>query len=155
MHRRGVGLLLALGALALMGVTAACSSGDDGEPTPLVPEGAATLQMTSAAFENGGPIPTKYTCDGEDVSPPLTWSGVPVDTESLALLYEDPDAPGGTWVHWVLYGMPREVTMLPEGVSTMLREEVSEGVGQGINDFRSVGSWWALPSIWQPSSLFL
>ena len=114
MHRRSVGLLLALGALALMGVTAACSSGDDGEPTPLVPEGAATLQMTSAAFENGGPIPTKYTCDGEDVSPPLTWSGVPVDTESLALLYEDPDAPGGTWVHWVLYGTPREVTMLPE-----------------------------------------
>src|SRR6266446_1465090 len=62
--------------------------------------------LTSAAFKDGAPIPGKYTCDGVDVSPPLTWSGAPAGTRSVALIADDPDAPGGTWVHWVLYNLP-------------------------------------------------
>ncbi|MCK4349504.1 MAG: YbhB/YbcL family Raf kinase inhibitor-like protein, partial [Candidatus Krumholzibacteria bacterium] len=61
-----------------------------------------TVELTSPVFEDGGTIPSKYTCDGADVSPPLEWSNVPEDTKSLALICDDPDAPMGTWVHWVL-----------------------------------------------------
>src|SRR3989442_4871229 len=72
------------------------------------------LILTSAAFKDGAPIPGKYTCDGVDVSPPLTWSDAPAGTRSFALIADDPDAPGGTWVHWVLYNLPAEVAELPE-----------------------------------------
>ena len=73
--------------------------------------------LTSAAFKDGAPIPGKYTCDGVDVSPPLTWSGAPAGTRSVALIADDPDAPGGTWVHWVLYNLPAEVSELPENIA--------------------------------------
>ena len=76
----------------------------------------------SSAFEEGGAIPKKYTCEGQDVSPPLAWSGVPQGTKSLALIVDDPDAPDPkapmmTWVHWVLYNLPANATGLPEGVT--------------------------------------
>lgn len=90
-----------------------------------------TLEVASSAFEAGSRIPKKYTCDGENVSPPLKWSGVPAEAQSLALIADDPDAPIGTWVHWVLYDMPPDLDSLPEGV---------QGVGtQGVNDFRKTG----------------
>jgi hypothetical protein len=90
-----------------------------------------TLEVTSPAFEPGGRIPKKYTCDGENVSPPLKWSGVPTETKSLALIVDDPDAPIGTFVHWVLYDLPPDLDSLPEGVRGMGTE--------GINDFRKTG----------------
>ena len=76
-----------------------------------------TMTVTSSAFAAGEPIPTRYTCDGADLSPPLAWSEVPQGTQSLALIADDPDAPMGTWVHWVLYGLPADTRELPaEGV---------------------------------------
>ncbi len=96
-----------------------------------------TFQVRSTAFSEGGAIPRKYTCDGEDVSPPLNWSGVPEDAKSLVLIADDPDAPVGVWVHWVLYDIPPSLSGLPEGVA---KTPTVQGVGtQGINDFRQIG----------------
>jgi len=73
------------------------------------------LQLTSSAFQEGGPIPQKYTCDGQDLSPPLHWNAPPAGTRSFALIADDPDAPVGTWVHWVIFDLPPNVVQLPEG----------------------------------------
>jgi Raf kinase inhibitor-like YbhB/YbcL family protein len=74
------------------------------------------FELTSTAFAPGEPIPTKYSCDGEDISPPLQWSDPPQGTQSLALIADDPDAPVGTWVHWVLFNLPAEARSLLEAV---------------------------------------
>ena len=95
------------------------------------------LTLESSAFEDGAPIPDKHTCDAEDLSPPLTWGPPPEGTQSWALICDDPDAPMGTWVHWVLYGLPADTTSLSEGVPT---DEVVEDVAlQGKNDFTRIG----------------
>jgi hypothetical protein len=80
-------------------------------------ENKMTLQITSPAFIEGETIPTKYTCDGSNISPQLDWTDVPQGTQSLVLIADDPDAPAGTWVHWVLYDLPANLTSLPEGTS--------------------------------------
>ena len=95
------------------------------------------FELKSTAFENGGFIPKKYTCDGSDVSPPLSWTDPPEGTKSLALICDDPDAPMGTWVHWVLFGVPPETRELPEGVPT--EKTLSWGGKQGRNDFGRIG----------------
>ena len=77
---------------------------------------AMALTIKSAAFENGGMIPAEYTCKGADVSPALTWGDVPERTKSFALICDDPDAPMGTWVHWVVYDIPQNATGLSKGV---------------------------------------
>ena len=82
-------------------------------------------------------IPHKYTCDGSDVSPPLSWSAVPAKTKSLALIADDPDAPKGTWVHWVAWSIPVTVHDLEEGVPK--RDTSPNGMKQGMTDFRSIG----------------
>jgi Raf kinase inhibitor-like YbhB/YbcL family protein len=92
---------------------------------------ADSITLTSPAFVPGGAIPARFTCDGEDVSPALQWSGGP-PSEEYALLLTDPDAPGGTFTHWVVYGIPGTITELPEG-------RLPEGVRQGMNDFHSLG----------------
>ena len=74
------------------------------------------FELTSTAFANGDPIPMKYTCDDQDISPPLQWKDPPEGTRSFALICDDPDAPGGTWVHWVLYNLPGSTLSLPEAV---------------------------------------
>lgn len=90
-----------------------------------------SLSVTSAAFNEGGSIPRKFTCDDKNMSPALAWSGVPEGTQSLALIADDPDAPAGTWVHWVLYDLPAGTLSLPEGVM---------GLGtEGVNGFRKTG----------------
>lgn len=95
------------------------------------------MQISSPAFRFGEAIPKKYTCDGEDVSPPLTIADVPPNAKALVLIMEDPDAPIGVFTHWVLYNVPPTLTALPEGVPK--RPEVT-GVGlQGVNDFGRVG----------------
>lgn len=76
---------------------------------------AFALELKSSAFEDGGLIPKKYAADGADLSPPLRWTGVPAGTVELALVCDDPDAPGGDWVHWVAYGIPRAAGELAEG----------------------------------------
>jgi Raf kinase inhibitor-like YbhB/YbcL family protein len=95
------------------------------------------IKLTSSAFEEGGMIPSKYTCDGQDISPPLTWDDVPANTESIAVICDDPDAPMGTWVHWVLFNIPPDVTSLPEGVPR--QKTLSNGARHGQNDFRNFG----------------
>jgi len=93
--------------------------------------------LTSSAFDEGGMIPRKYTCNGQDVSPPLAWSEVPEGTKSFALISDDPDAPVGTWVHWVYYDLPADARSLPEGVDSA--EKPAAGGTQGMTDFRRIG----------------
>jgi Raf kinase inhibitor-like YbhB/YbcL family protein len=95
------------------------------------------IKVVSSAFQEGGMIPADYTCDGKDISPPLSWSGVPEQAVTLALICDDPDAPLGTWVHWVLYNLPASVRELPAGVPP--DERLANGAVQGRNDFRRLG----------------
>jgi Raf kinase inhibitor-like YbhB/YbcL family protein len=95
--------------------------------------------LTSTAFKEGGAIPVKYTCDGADVSPPLAWSGAPPGTVAFALIADDPDAPAGTWVHWVLYDLPATASRLPENVAKTETLPDLGGALQGHTDFRRPG----------------
>lgn len=97
--------------------------------------------LSSSAFAHHGEIPARYTCDGEDVSPPLSWSGVPKEAKSLVLIVDDPDAPDPeaprmTWVHWMLYNIPSDATGLPEAVAS---GQLPEGTREGINDWKRTG----------------
>ena len=95
------------------------------------------LQITSSAFSDGAMIPNRYTCDGPDVSPDLSWSGVPDGSRSLALICDDPDAPVGTWVHWVLFNIPAGETGLPAEIAP--EADLPNGAKHGTNDFRRLG----------------
>ena len=96
-----------------------------------------TLEITSSVFSEGEMIPTRYTCDGPDVSPDLSWSGVPETAVSLALICDDPDAPMGTWVHWVLFNIPADADGLPAEVPSDAILE--NGARHGKNDFGKLG----------------
>lgn len=98
-------------------------------------EATMTLTLTSPAFTQGGEIPTRFTCDGEDVSPPLAWTGAPPGTGAFALVVDDPDAPRGTWVHWVVYDLPGDATGLAEGAAAAL----PEGTREGTNSWNRTG----------------
>ncbi len=95
------------------------------------------MKITSTAFAEGGSIPARYTCDGEDISPPLRWDSVPDGTKSIALICDDPDAPGRTFVHWVLYNLPPDTRELPENVTR--EPALSNGTRQGRTDFGRIG----------------
>ena len=95
------------------------------------------MMITSSAFTDSASIPSKYTCDGQDVSPPLAWSGVPDNARTLALIMDDPDAPNGTWTHWVIWNIPNTASSLPEGVSKTA--SVSGGGMQGQNSWPKTG----------------
>ena len=97
-----------------------------------------SIEVTSSAFDDGDFIPARYTCDAEDVSPPLEWTGVPEAAKSLALVCVDPDAPMGTWVHWVIYDLAATLSGLAEGVAPG-SGVTSDGAKQGVNDFRRTG----------------
>ena len=94
------------------------------------------MKLTSSAFEPNQLIPSQYTCDGSDISPPLDWDEPPEGTQSLTLICDDPDAPGKTWVHWIVYNLPKLARSLPENVSPT-SYPLSESV-QGKNDFKQV-----------------
>jgi hypothetical protein len=95
------------------------------------------IKITSSAFQDDGLIPAKYTCDGADVSPPLQWDTVPEGTQSIAVICDDPDAPMGTWVHWVLFNLPAETKQLAEKVPA--DKTLPSGAKQGTSDFRRIG----------------
>lgn len=95
------------------------------------------ISITSTAFKAEGMIPAKYTCDGADVSPALRWDGIPNGTASIALICDDPDAPMGTWVHWVLFNLPAGTKELKESVPP--EKTLPDGARQGTNDFRKIG----------------
>jgi hypothetical protein len=106
-----------------------------------------TMTLRSEAFDPGADIPERYTCQGEDLSPPLEWSGVPPEARSLVLIVDDPDAPDPraptrTWVHWVLYNLPAGVSSLPEGVKVL-----PPGTGEGLNDWQKTGYGGPCPPI--------
>jgi Raf kinase inhibitor-like YbhB/YbcL family protein len=119
-------------AITLFGclLTASCAA-DNNPPKTM------SIQITSAAFADGQPIPAKYTCDGNNVSPPLQWTNPPANTKSFALIADDPDAPAGTWVHWVLYDLPPDTIELPEGVAKT--QAISNGAKQGLNSWPRLG----------------
>jgi Raf kinase inhibitor-like YbhB/YbcL family protein len=96
-----------------------------------------TITVTSQAFKHMQPIPQQYTCDGADISPPLSWSGVPPAAKSIALICDDPDAPAGTWVHWVVYDLPPATDSLLENVPKT--DTLAGGGKQGKTDFNRVG----------------
>ena len=95
------------------------------------------LVVSSSAFQEGGEIPTKYTCEGQDVSPALTWSEPPAETRSFTLIVDDPDAPVGVFTHWVLFNLPADSRGLPEAVPT--QAQLPDGSLQGKNDFGKIG----------------
>ncbi len=105
--------------------------------------------LTSPEFEHGQSIPRRYTCEGDDISPPLEWSGIPAGTKSLALIVEDPDAPDPAapkriWVHWVLYDIPADITCVPEGAGG---KDLPEGCREGLNDWKKLGYGGPCPPI--------
>jgi len=110
------------------------------------------FSVSSASFRSGGEIPTKFTCDGNDISPALAWTGPPAGTQSFALIVDDPDAPAGTFTHWVLYDLPAQTTALGEGVSKV--DEVPTGGRQGRNGFRKIGYGGPCPPPGKPHHYF-
>lgn len=94
------------------------------------------MELRSPKFRNGNPIPPQYTCDGIDINPPLTITGIPEGTRSLALIVDDPDAPMGTWVHWVVWNIPPDIEMIKE-------DFVMEGIVEGVTSFGKSG--WGGP----------
>ena len=95
------------------------------------------MKIFSSSFNDGDMIPSKYTCDGDNISPPLSWTGVPNEAKSLTLIVDDPDAPSGVWVHWVIYKIPPAVLELKENVSK--NKVLDNGSIQGKNDFNDIG----------------
>jgi Raf kinase inhibitor-like YbhB/YbcL family protein len=112
-----------------------------------------TMMLTSSAFQSGQAIPAKHTCEGADISPPLRWNGVPAGAKSFALICDDPDAPGGTWVHWVLYGLPATTAELTEKVPAT--EKLASGAKQGMNDFKRIGYSGPCPPPGKPHRYYL
>ena len=115
--------------IALSCLGAGCVSAVAGQP--------ATLTVSSGAFVQGRAIPSRHTGDGADVSPPLKWDGAPANAKSFALICDDPDAPAGTWVHWVLYNLPADAVSLAE--ATPKSDALPNGAGQGWNSFHKIG----------------
>ncbi len=133
---RKVGLLL-VSFLLLNACQSEEQSNSEAVETRGESEEQMELKITSSAFDHGSLIPKKYTCDGEDISPPLSWNSIPANIESFALICDDPDAPMDTWVHWVIFNVPGDSTGLAEGISP---EKVLEnGTKQGTNDFGKIG----------------
>lgn len=128
-------LRVSIGGLLLLGVLCACQASQ--HPPGTQEEAVMDLQLTSSSFLAGETIPKRHTCDGKDASPPLAWSGLPSGTESLVVIVDDPDAPVGTWVHWVVFNIQASSAGLEEAVPD---SPVLEGVGvHGNNGWRRLG----------------
>jgi Raf kinase inhibitor-like YbhB/YbcL family protein len=95
------------------------------------------IKVTSSAWQEGETIPKRYTCDGENISPPLDFASIPEETQSIALISDDPDAPAKVWVHWVIYNLPKDTSHLQENIPP--QERLPNGALQGKNDSRTIG----------------
>jgi Raf kinase inhibitor-like YbhB/YbcL family protein len=135
--------LLLLASLLLLscrgGTPSNSSDSNNANPsvTPTPGEKRGEIKVTSKAFQEGGMIPKEYTCDGANVSPPLAWDSVPERTKTFALIADDPDAPGKTWVHWVVFNLPSNAKELSGNVAA--QDALAGGGKQGTSDFRKVG----------------
>lgn len=114
--------------------------------------GMETISLSSNVFEDGDTLAATYTCDGEDISPDLSWDTVPAGTKSIALVMDDPDAPGKTWVHWVIYNIPANRTGLPGGVPK--NKSLNDRSLQGKNDFGRIGYNGPCPPPGKPHRYF-
>jgi len=137
-------VLRALGGVTALGpVFAGClgtgNGGDGTTRTGTTVPTSTSMTVSSPAFSAGASVPARFTCDGEDVSPPLSFDGVPGDAAALALVVDDPDAPGGTFTHWLLWNLPPDVTEIPANVPTDRTVASLDGARQGMNDFGAVG----------------
>ncbi len=155
-------------AVAASGGPGGCSS-EPGSKAPSAPEARAlpdsaangssrpeaspaSLELRTTAFKPGGDIPRKFTCSGPDTSPALAWNEPPAGTQSFALVMDDPDAPAGTWVHWVVYDLPPSTHQLPEGVPK--DGAVPGGGRQGVNDFEKTSYGGPCPPPGKPHRYF-
>jgi Raf kinase inhibitor-like YbhB/YbcL family protein len=141
--RRNIMLRLLTAAMLVNLLTMLPASVDAKGASPM------TFSLTSPAFGEGGEIPTRYTCEGQDVSPPLAWSDLPSGTKSLVLIVDDPDAPDPkapkmTWVHWVLYNLPPTAGQLAEAVE---RKPLPTGTREGLNDWKRTGYGGPCPPV--------
>jgi len=121
-------------------------------PAGAIGERPMAFVIFTASFPNGGPIPRKFTCDGADLSPEVSWTGSPTGTQSFVLIADDPDAPVGTWTHWVLFDVPAQTNSLAEGIAKV--DEVPSGGRQGRNDFRRIGYGGPCPPPGKPHRYF-
>ena len=136
----------------VLSVLMLAAPGDQAAPTGEAGGTIMPMKIESSAFKEGATIPRENTCDGPDLSPALSWSGVPAGAKGLALICDDPDAPVGTWVHWVLYDLPAAAQGLPQGVPK--DRELKGGGRQGINDFRKIGYGGPCPPPGKPHRYF-
>ena len=134
-------------ALALYGCLPTARCADNNNPPKTM-----SLQITSTAFSEGQPIPAKYSCEGSDISPPLKWTNAPANTKSFALIADDPDAPMGTWVHWVLFDLPSTTYALPEDVAKT--QYIADNAKQGLNTWPRLGYGGPCPPPGKPHRYF-
>ncbi len=134
---RSISIIISLALCSLLFVGCARPQPQIAKPASTPKEDKAEIKLTSAAFKDGQSIPAPYTCDGVNISPPLEWSGLPKTTKTVAIVVDDPDAPSGTWVHWVLYNLPADNIGLVENVPAS--ENLKAGGFQGKNDFGKIG----------------
>jgi Raf kinase inhibitor-like YbhB/YbcL family protein len=144
------GLVLAF-VFVLLGGQMLFAAGENVKAPP-VDEEETEMKITSSVFKEGEPIPQVYTCDGKDLSPALSWEGTPEGTRSIVLICDDPDAPGRTWVHWVLYNIPPDTTALAQGVPRDAAFE--DGSRQGVTDFGRPGYGGPCPPKGKPHRYF-
>jgi len=142
--------------LFLISLLAGCRSGGQAtsaqQPSSQTSGGSTmSFSLQSSSFTSGGTIPKKFACDS-DISPALQWSEPPANTQSFALIADDPDAPAGTWTHWVVYDLPATLRQLPEGVPK--RASLPQGGAQGINDFGKTGYGGPCPPPGKPHRYF-
>ena len=141
---------LPIGIVVFEAVLCLCLVGcQKSEPTEQKKEGPPmSIIVSSGAFAAGQPIPTKYSGEGQDISPPLSWSGVPAETKEIVLICDDPDAPTPQpWVHWVIYKIPGDVTALEENVAKSPQPAVPAGTLQGRNSWPKVGYGGPMPPV--------
>lgn len=118
--------------MLMLSATVACSSG-----APAAKEGGMKLSVSSSAFGEGESIPKKFACNGQNISPPLTWRNVPQGTKAFALIVDDPDAPSGTFTHWLIFNIPSETHELSAAIPS--QGKLPSGALQGKNDFGEIG----------------
>jgi Raf kinase inhibitor-like YbhB/YbcL family protein len=138
--------------LVLSGIIVCLGYGQESKEVLQPGEAPMSIEMTSAAFQQGMTIPKEYTGDGKDQSPPLRWSEPPSGTKSIALICDDPDAPNKTWVHWVLFNLPAQTRELEQGVPAT--ETLPSGAKQGKNDFGKIGYGGPAPPKGKPHRYF-
>ena len=149
--RLGLTVISTLTALAVGALTGRAAP--PGTRAPSKPQAkASSFKLQTPVFKPGGDLPRKFTCEGADASPALDWSGPPASTQSFALIVDDPDAPGGAWVHWVVYDLPASARQLPEGVPQA--DDLPGGGRQGVNDFGKPGYGGPCPPPGKPHRYF-